>query len=878
MRKYKYALTLFFIFLLTPCLGQQVLRGRVILSRTGAEVPRAIITIHKPHSTAIAGYTQSNEKGAFEVKYMIDSDSVEVKVRQLSIEPKTIRIPRAQNFIDIEVNEESFKLNEVKVQAPKIRQKGDTILYNVAQFSDITDRSIGDVLAKLPGIQVTGDGQIFYQQKPINKFYIEGLDMLEGKYNLATKNIDANKVASVEVLENHQPIKVLKGLEVPDEAAINLRLKPSSLGAFFGNAQLGIGASPLLFNNELVGMRFLPNQQDMAVYKGDNSGIRIARELSSLYGSRQGVSYSPLGVVAPGNPDLSERQYLFNDTHIASLNHLHKLSKETHITGSLNYIYDRTKREGYSEEELYLESGDTIWIPEEQKARFYNRQLEGSLVLETNTDRTYLKNIAVVNSYWNSKSGSIVGENPIHQNLRTPNYNLENNFSYKGKTKNDNQYYISSTVKYNQGQSTLLVQPSTISDVLGEDHSSESDVKQKFDVGNFETSLSGGFKKVINSSFFIDNKIETSFSHYLITSDLFQNEVHLNVDSLKNNFRRTEYSMRYIPWFDWTVSRRTLVSLKLPLEYLSIYRKDYIRDKKTFNYFYASPSFHLKHKYNLYFEQSLYLRYRKKISGIGNDHQGYILSNYRRLSRNEDKMSTNSSYSISLSTDYKNIFKNIFSSLDMSYSQNRYNQINSYYYNDIFSTSQLIDYKHTAHRFLIALETDKSFNFLNTSMSIGGNYGYNEGVVMNQLDVSSVYSNTVAGDVSIHSQLARRLFFKYKVALVKNWYKIGVLSMPSQFTANQRVKLSYTPIRNLILTTSFEHYYNDAVETSGKSSWFGNVQAEYRMKYLDLILDWTNIFNTKQYTQSSYGDFSRYYQEYKLRPFEVMLKARFKLF
>ena len=82
-----------------------------------------------------------------------------------------------------------------------------------SSFVDVTDKSIGDVLKKLPGIQVLSTGQILYQNKAISKFYIEGLDMLRGKYGIATHNIDVSKVATVQVLENHQPIKALRDME-----------------------------------------------------------------------------------------------------------------------------------------------------------------------------------------------------------------------------------------------------------------------------------------------------------------------------------------------------------------------------------------------------------------------------------------------------------------------------------------------------------------------------------------------------------------------------------------------------------------------------------------------------------------------------------------
>lgn len=60
--------------------------------------------------------------------------------------------------------------------APKMRQMGDTIDYYVGMFKQKQDRTLEDVLKKMPGISVGSDGSISVGGKRINKFYIEGMD------------------------------------------------------------------------------------------------------------------------------------------------------------------------------------------------------------------------------------------------------------------------------------------------------------------------------------------------------------------------------------------------------------------------------------------------------------------------------------------------------------------------------------------------------------------------------------------------------------------------------------------------------------------------------------------------------------------------------
>ncbi len=130
----------------------------------------------------------------------------------------------------------------------------------VDAFRDSTDIVIGDVLKKMPGIVVKESGQIEYRGKPISKFYIENMDMLQGRYGIATNNISASDVATVQVFENHQPIKALEDIAFTDDAAINLKLKPGAKGNFTGMADVGSGIdNQFLWNSTLTGMYFSKN-------------------------------------------------------------------------------------------------------------------------------------------------------------------------------------------------------------------------------------------------------------------------------------------------------------------------------------------------------------------------------------------------------------------------------------------------------------------------------------------------------------------------------------------------------------------------------------------------------------------------------------------
>ena len=124
----------------------------------------------------------------------------------------------------IRMQTEATMLSDVIVEAPAIVARGDTLVFNTARYARPEDNAVIDVIKRLPGIKVEDDGTIKYQGRPINKFYVDGNDLVGGRYGMVTENIPHKEVKSVEVMENHQPVKALEGIEFPEEAGINIRL------------------------------------------------------------------------------------------------------------------------------------------------------------------------------------------------------------------------------------------------------------------------------------------------------------------------------------------------------------------------------------------------------------------------------------------------------------------------------------------------------------------------------------------------------------------------------------------------------------------------------------------------------------------------------
>ena len=218
------------IFLLCVLLGllsasateQGKLHGMVVDEETGKPLVGCIVK-------ASGGFVFTDNKGVFSIIPKADADSL--SFRLMGYESRTL--PITADFSCVRLRTKATQLKDVIVEAPDIYARGDTLVFNVAKYANAKDNAIIDVIKRLPGIKVEDDGTIKYQGKPINKFYLDGNDFIGGQYGLATNNISHKDVASVEVMENHQPVKALEGIEFPEEAGINLKLKASESAALF---------------------------------------------------------------------------------------------------------------------------------------------------------------------------------------------------------------------------------------------------------------------------------------------------------------------------------------------------------------------------------------------------------------------------------------------------------------------------------------------------------------------------------------------------------------------------------------------------------------------------------------------------------------------
>lgn len=299
----------------------------------------------------------------------------------------------------------TLDLEEVVVVAKKIRQAGDTLSYAAATYIGRNDRTLEDLLRKMPGIEVKSDGRIVYNGQWINEFYIEGMDLLGADYGVATKNMDAGDIGAVQILEDHQDVKMLRGVRRGAAPAMNIRLKQSAGGIWSSTLHGAMGGQPdLSYDASASLMRFGRNAQHISVYKTNNIGVDLRPEINAP--ATYTTSYGT-GLSYPELPALADRYAYRNASHSLSVNQLLKLGEEKTLTLNLNYLFDRERRNSCDETTYLSDSVARYVVAESNAAEMYQHVVGAHAVYKLNGEKIYLKNTFTANAAFPRGEGAI---------------------------------------------------------------------------------------------------------------------------------------------------------------------------------------------------------------------------------------------------------------------------------------------------------------------------------------------------------------------------------------------------------------------------------------------------------------------------------------
>lgn len=339
-------LSWFLLFCLGPAYfsawAQVSISGRV--TSAGVPIGGVRVDLRQGEASRFLVYTFTDGEG----KYRLTTNhagKLALHFKALSYESlaKEIELGQKDTIVDVGLIAGGLEqLQEVVINAKRPYRLGrDTIELKAQSFLQGDERTVEDLLKKIPGLNVGTDGSIKIGQKEVEKVMIEGDDFFEKGYRLLTQNMSVQPIDRIQVLQRYSNNKHLKGIENSDKVALNLQLKEDSKHQWLGSVSaMGTMTEPLFYQASLNLMSIGKKNKYYLLGTANNNGVDAVSSINHLLYSAQTDEPGQVGIGAktptlidfmPDLPGFDYRRTNFNRDQLLSFNTILNPTKKLKI-------------------------------------------------------------------------------------------------------------------------------------------------------------------------------------------------------------------------------------------------------------------------------------------------------------------------------------------------------------------------------------------------------------------------------------------------------------------------------------------------------------------------------------------------------------------
>lgn len=843
-----------------------------VCDEEGSPIEAVIVKVYADEHSTIDAYTKTDKKGNFLItKIPTFSQTLRVSFSRMGYEDYQQMICKIPFRMDVKMKAGHQKIKEVTIKAIPVRKYGDTLSYNVMALQNPTDQTIEDIIKRIPGITVENNGGIKYNGEPINRFYIEGINLLDNRYMLATQNLRPEDISMVDVYENHQPIKVLQNLKHSEQAALNLRLRKNRLSKPFGEIKAGLGGyEDLLGETDQFAMSFNKKNQLLGTLEANNTGRSLQDEADQQI-QEKGISENIMNENSFGIPNLLPERFHRNRSLKTSLSHAYSPQKNHSLNFNLEYAVGSTYFDQEHLEEYFNPHQEYIQFNDRFRTDIAKQNLALKIKWEINTYQNYLLN--QFNIY-----GSIGNEHYIFKDRKTQQDNEKKKYhihhQLRWVKKNKHSYYdIHSTLNFSHHP------VGTMTAFLFQDQGTPSDTFLMQNVEGYR------FNSQQNTSFHF--RLGERGGHL----GVFLRMQH-DVEMMKSDFHRTpptngptfndnhgyRLQIQVGPNYQWNTEK---ISINIPLPLHIVYQ----------NYRYHGIT-HPYRKYQVHWEPATSFTFRANgnlrfIMRCGyQENEGNfsdfvmqpVYFNYRQTTTmGNGEVSKNKSWYVRSEFFWRDVPSARNLTIKAGYQRYGRNGLSSTIVNDSCIEKSVLHLHHDTHVWNANFDLSKNFFSIQTFCSLKGDF--------NSTQSGSMRQQQMVKSINRYYQLtayAQSLVFDRHVSLGMA-YKWSLSTQSNQFSPTQkRHQMGGNFILSILPNQQWEIYTKGEINSlqidkKRFTTWFqmdGGVR--YIQKKWELHLKGTNLTNCQEFVQDKYTLTDHYRYICRLRPIELVLSAKFK--
>ncbi|TCD16860.1 hypothetical protein EZ456_23905 [Pedobacter psychrodurus] len=734
----------------------------------------ATIAIVTKNGSGLA-FTNTNQQGVFSCKLQTNDNSLSIKVTAMGYEQKIVPISSytSQSYTII-LKKKVNLLKEIKVTSlKKVSLVSDTLIYNVKAFKEQNDRVIADLIGRLPGIKIDDKGAISYNGKPISKVYLDGDNLLDGRYKLATNNVPVNAVEQVQVIERDQPIKALNGYTVTNNVALNLKLTDSARAITINTGHVGLGNKA--YTGEFNNMFFKTKIKSINNLKANNLGDNLESENADI-----GVSYNNeamlktttrfLSVASSETPSLDEKYYLMNNDYAGNINVFLKLKADWTLRFNLATLQLKRKY-NFNNSVNYFLNQDTIRYTEIQNHLHTLEQWQIQNQVEKNSNTIYVKSLTKLDMpKWKKDGSTIQNEQLLEQNLPTSYLSVSNETNVIKALGINNIVQYNSLVQYYSANERLNVMPGLYQDMInnGENYLS---LEQQVQTKNIFINQSATYKTKFNK-FILSAAIGLSYDANKLVSNLYRTDSLSDVaavgDGFKNDVKFNNLGLFGRASATYLLEKGAIIAEATPtLSFIDFNGKTNIINKEN-RYFLLNPAIDFRKNLGRYSEISFRYAKQTTFGEVADIYPGSILTNYREFNFNQTTLPKTDINSANIRFGFRKPLAMLFYNFNVGYDRTQQNFINSFIIDNGLTKSTAINFNNIAKKYALGGNISKYLYFASLNVSANASGSLQQGFNFYNNEILPFTVKNIATTLTAR----KKIFNKITVSVSGEWARV----------------------------------------------------------------------------------------------------------
>lgn len=646
------------------------IQGTISDSVNRPVINSVIIASDSKEESNILAYKISDDNGNFKLilNNELKLDSIWLIVKHISYETIHLKVPFKSLKKNFQLKSRVEHLDEVILKRQRtVEIKGDTITYNVSGLKSEKDFTIEEVIRRIPGVTISESGQIKYQDKPISHLYINGVDLLEGRYNIATQGIPADAVKEIDVMKNHNHTRIDIGRTESDEVAFNLKIK-DDINLLFGSAKGDAGLPFITGQIEATPIYLKDKYQNIGSLKLNNTGKTLRDIGTDLTLGNKNISELKLDestVISVPNINgvmLSDKFWLDNDSYAFTNDAIYKINDTTLLKWNVNYLNELCKIESNSST-VFLANNESSIVVNRSRNELRKQRFQTGLNQEINKNNFYLKNITNLSFADNTGIESVfLNNNEIESSYSYTGFQISNNTVVKTLIGN-NIINGGLITQYEQNTEELLVVPpvfmSLFSSNVNNEVTTQNVYVKKFNIGGFTDYAF----KWLNLEWNLNQTLE--YNRFKFESNLNQLP-----ESVVESFPfMSDFDYQKLSSTSRINSNLNLGSLRLSgalsADYINLVTEENQNENLNINnsYLFIQPYFSARYKINSKWVFGSSYVNNNKISEFSELYPPLILTSFSSLIQNPNYVNKIKTQTIASNLNYIDIMKSFFFSL-----------------------------------------------------------------------------------------------------------------------------------------------------------------------------------------------------------------------